>query len=585
MAEAPQSNALPPPPSAPADHAASFATWPVAAHAMIAAMQADYAALAAQSQAQFAAMQAQLAQSLALASQSQAALAQAQAQLAAAVAKTATLERQLRWLQRQIFGQKSERLSDLPGELLPGLDLTGVKEPPGPPPMTVPEHTRQPTKCHGQQTLDWPADLPRVEQLVDVPEAERTLADGTKLVKIGEDRSLKLAFRPSEYYLKEIVRPRYADPRQPHLGVVQEIMPPSLITASKFDDSFMAHIVIQKFVYHLPLYRLVEHFASRELRISLQTLSQLVMACGQRVIPLVKLMNQRLLQSGCLWTDDTPLKMQSAGRCREVRVWVYVGALPQAPPYHVYRFSPDRSHRHPQAHLAEFQGVLHADAFGAYETLANAPGSQVQWAACWAHARRKFEELPGNEHGLRDWVLGQIRKLFLYERLAWRHGPETRLWLRRDRELPLVDALYARLREAVAGSLILPRSGLGGAIGYLQRYEKHFRLYLSDARVRMDNNPAERAVRKLTIGRKNWMFVGSEAAGESMAALLSLTQTCRAMGINPQSYLEDLFRQLLDSKAKDLAQWLPDAWQARQLATAPVPDQAPVLPDDAPPSA
>ena len=515
----------------------------------------------------------------------QATNAQAEQRALQAEAKIASLQRQLLWLQRQIFGQKSERLSDLPGEVLPGLDWSAPSDAPPPPPVAIPPHTRQSASKSGSQTLDWPADLPRVEVLVDVPEAERTLPDGTKLVRIGEDRSLKLAFRPQEYYLKEIVRPRYADPRQPRLGVVQELMPPTLVPGSKFDDSFMAHIVVQKFVYHLPLYRLVEHFGSRELRISLQTLSQLVMSCGQRVIPLVKLMNQRLLHSGCLCTDDTPLKMQSAGRCREVRVWVYVGALPQAPPYHVYRFSPDRSHRHPQAHLADFEGVIHADAFGAYVTMAEASPTTVTWGACWSHGRRKFEELPGNEDGLRDWVLGQIRKLFLYERLAWKHGAETRLWLRQERELPVVDALYERLRAAVASGQILPRSSLAGAIGYLQRYEKHFRAYLSDARMRMDNNPAERALRKLCIGRKNWLFVGSETAGESMAALLSLTQTCRAMGINPQSYLEDLFRQLQDSPAKDLAQWLPNIWQVRQPAPATTPEPIPVLPDDALPSA
>jgi hypothetical protein len=249
-------------------------------------------------------------------------------------------------------------------------------------------------------------------------------------------------------------------------------------------------------------------------------------------------------------------------------MWVYVNGLPGAPAYHVYQFTVDRSHRHPIAFLDKFAGTIHADAFSAYEKLDQDPTKPIRWAACWAHARRKFEEAQSGDPELRQWVLRQIRYLFLFERVAWARDADERRRIRAEHETPLVDALFARLRETVASGTLLPKSQLAEAIGYLLSRPANFRHYLTDPNLRMDNNTAERALRKLTIGRKNWMFIGSPSAGESMAALLSLVQTCRAMGIDPQAYLEDLFRRLLDHPHKRLGDLLPDRWQAARTGTA-----------------
>ena len=496
-----------------------------------------------------------------LARLSQATVAQLQAQIA-------DLQGQLAWCKRQIFGPKSERVVDLPGDLplLPGLDVESSA--PAETPVVVPGHKRRQIKRKGSRGVVIPDDLERVRRVIEVPEAERTLPDGTVMVPIGQDVSTKLAFREREYYALEIVRIKYAHPRDASLGVLQEPMPPSIVEGSKFDVSFMAHVVVEKFAYHMPLYRIHEKLGQRGIGAPRQTLSQLLRTLGERVLPLFYLMVERLLAGGCIFTDDTPIKLQSPKKCREARIWIYVNALPNAPPYHVYEFTEDRGHRHPKAFLAEFEGTLHADAFRAYEDLDADADTPIVWAACWAHARRKFENAQAADAPLRGWMLRQMRRLFLYERVAWRRDADARLAIRQEREKPIVDAIYDRLRAEVAAGDLLPKSKLAEAIGYLLKRETNFRRYLDDANLHLDNNTAERGIRKLTIGRKNWMFIGSPAAGESMAALLSLVQTCRAMDINPQAYLEDVFLRLLDHPAKRLEEFLPDRWQQLRLEAA-----------------
>ena len=471
---------------------------------------------------------------------------------------------QLAWFQRQVFGRKSERITDLPGTtgLLPGFALPEPEPHPEEEPKPVAAHTRRRSRRAGSCTLELPDSLERVERLIDVPEPERTLSDGSSLARIGEDRSEKLAYRAAEYYVLVTVRPKYALPGEPGLGVVQEPMPGTLVEGSKFDTSFLAHLVEEKFAFHMPLYRIEEKLGGRGIRVTRQALAGVLATCGERVGPLFRLMVERTLGQGCIFTDDTPVRLQDKGKCREARVWTYVGGLPNAPPYHVYQFSEDRSHRHPIGFLEHFAGTIHADAFGAYEKLHADPHRPIQWAACWAHARRKFENAWNGGEDLCAWVLRHMRYLFLYERVAWARGPEERLRIRTERETPIVAEIFRRLREALRAPGLLPKSKTAEAIGYMLPREANFTLYLADPDLRMDNNPAERSLRKLTIGRKNWLFVGSPRAGDSMAALLSLVQTCRAMDIRPWEYLADLFARLLDHPASRLEELLPDQWKA-----------------------
>jgi hypothetical protein len=241
-------------------------------------------------------------------------------------------------------------------------------------------------------------------------------------------------------------------------------------------------------------------------------------------------------------------------------MWGYIGNKPNAPPYHLYEFSSDRCEIHPLSFLRGFSGILHADAYSAYEKMDSSDDYAITWAACWSHARRKFENAQSTDEKFRVSILKNIRHLFMYERVAHQMSETERLKLREEKEKPIVDKIFHMLREKVRDNSLLPKSAIAEAIGYMLSREKNFRTYLAEPYAKMDNNTAERGVRKIVIGRKNWLFVGSPRSGKAMANLLSLVQTCRAMKIDPQAYLEDIFRRLPAHPHKNLYELLPDQW-------------------------
>ncbi len=254
------------------------------------------------------------------------------------------------------------------------------------------------------------------------------------------------------------------------------------------------------------------------------------------------------------------------GKTKTTRIWIYSCANPNAPPYQIYSFSPDRSHFYPTNFLKNFEGVIHADAYEAYVKLDADESSCIDRAACWCHARRYFEEVKSIDLKLRDNVLRKIRYLFMFERLAWKADSQTRLKIRQEHELKIIDEIFTMLREKVVEGTLLPKSNLAKAIGYMLKYENNFRLYLNDPNIRMENNTAERGLRKVVPGRKNWLFFGSKRAGEAAAVIYSLIQTCRIMGIEPFEYMTDIFKRLMTHQNNRLFELLPDKWaEARNI--------------------
>lgn len=481
-----------------------------------------------------------------------------------ALAKIADLQSQLEWLKRQMFGQKSERFVDEPSkeELLPGLDF---------PPETkeiqmtqIVAHTRKNVKNKESFKIDIPEALPRERIYKDIPEEKKVdPKTGNPLAKIGEEIVEKLAYKPGSYIVKQFVYPKYASKANPLLGVRQAVSEDSIIEGSKFDVSFMAHIVTEKFAYHMPINRIREKLVSANISISDQTLCGLLINIGQKLEPLVTEMKKELFEQKVLFTDDTPIDMivNGLGKTKQGRMWGYIGNKPGAPPYHLYEFSSSRSEIWPLSYLKGFKGIMHADAYSAYEKLDGYEG--ISWAACWAHARRKFENSTSMDEKFRVSVLTQMRNLFRYEKVAWLSNPKERLQIRTEKELPIVDNIFSMFKEKIRSSTLLPASELAKAIGYMQIREKNFRVYLSNPDARMDNNTAERGVRKLVIGRKNWLFVGSPRSGKGMANLFSLVQSCRAMKVDPQLYLEDIFRKLPSYPHKNLRELLPGQWNRK----------------------
>ena len=477
------------------------------------------------------------------------------------------LKEQLEWFKRQVFGPKSEKLSNLPYDnpVLPGLDLPDdliTEISPEEEKVTVRNKKRNRRK--GTSTLKLPDDIPVEIILKDIPESKRIdPVTGETLVEIGRETVNKLASTPASYFVKQYVYVKYANPNRPLCGIVQPQAEDSIIRGSKFDESFMSDTVVKKLAYHIPFYRQQEMMSCVNIEIERQTLSSLFVNLGQHLKPLYRVLKDATFQSGYLHTDDTPARMLKPGNGKtvEVRMWAYESAGPNAPPYIVYEFSENHKYEHPINFMKDFNGVIHADAFGAYVKLDKDPGSPISWAGCWAHARRHFFEAEAGDQELKKYILETISEIYKFEKVAWLNSAATRLEIRDKLERPRVDEIFNKLWHKVNTNILLPKEKLTKAINYMLNYEKNFRMYLDDPNLKIDNNSGERVVRKIVIGKKNWVFVGSPRAGESMAILYSFVQSCRALKINPQEYLEDIFKKLPSHPHKNLSELLPDQWK------------------------
>ncbi len=270
-------------------------------------------------------------------------------------------------------------------------------------------------------------------------------------------------------------------------------------------------------------------------------------------------MNRRVLLSGNVFIDESPLDMLAPGKGRvhQAYMWVMVGGMETNPAYRVYHFRTDRKHENALQLLKGYQGVLHSDNYGAYQKAAK---QEIVWCPCWAHIRRKFIEAESGDPPFRKWVLRKIRYLYMLERVAWNGTAEERLRIRQDKEGPIIDELIEGIKRRLTDGKILPKSNFRTALGYFLGLIPYLKNYHKHPYARLDNNVAERAIRPLAIGRKNWLFVGNEEGGEASAVILSLVQTCRGLSINPREYLEDVMRRLMGYPINKLHELLPDQW-------------------------
>lgn len=470
------------------------------------------------------------------------------------------LQEQLDWFKRQIFGKKSERIvRDLNKAQM---QFEGFDVPQAPDQVkthTVPAHERRKPRRDGQDAITIPEDLPVKTIVLDIAEEEKVCKDtGVPLVHIGNETTHKLAHEPGSYYIKEIIRPKYAHPQQPEDGVLTAELPDALIPKCRADESLLADIVTQKFADHIPLYRVAEGMNRVGIRISRKLLSQWIIRCGMALKPLYEVMLAMILKEKNIFIDESPVKLQAKGKCKTAYMWVIVGGNESNPAYRVYDFRTNRCHDHVLDILEGYRGGLHSDKYDAYLKLARE--KVITWFPCWAHIRRKFFEAQSGDLPIRDWVLRKIRYLFMLEKVAWARLPEERLRIRKEKETPIIDELVQKIKDRLVEGGLLPKSKFYEALGYFCGLIPHLKNYTQHPFARLDNNVAERAIRPLTIGRKNWIFFGSENGGEAGAILLSFVQTCRGLGINPREYLEDIFRRLMGHSVKKLEELLPDRW-------------------------
>jgi transposase len=496
-------------------------------------------------------------------------LQQKDQQIAALENQVALLAEQLAWLKRQLFGAKSERIVGEEQSLL--LDFGEQPAEPQMPEIVeeIRYQRRKPIQKRGSDSMTFPEDLPVRRVELDVAPEEKICPEtGEPLVCIGEELSRKLARKAEQFYVIEYVRPKYASRKNPDLGVRTAPLPDAIIDRCPADESLLAYVLGAKFADHLPLYRLVEILQRSHIRISRQTLSKWVLTLGAGLSPLYDAMRTRVLDSGVVFVDESPIRLQvkGKGRCQQAYMWIYVGGGGGDPPYRFFEFHQNRSHVHPEQTLKDYQGLLHSDKYGAYEKLAKR--EDIQWCPCMAHVRRKFVEAETGDPELRRQILRKIRYLFLLERVAWNRTPEERLRIRRELEKPILAQVIEMIKERLTTGKLLPKSKFHQALNYTLGLAPYFDNYLNHPDARLDNNVAERAIRPLTIGRKNWLFVGSEDGGRASATILSLVQTCRNLGINPQEYLEDVLRRIMGHPAHRIEELLPDQWLAAKQKDA-----------------
>jgi transposase len=418
-------------------------------------------------------------------------------------------------------------------------------------------------------------NLPRKRIDYPVEESQKICPEcGAERKQIGEEITTQLDYKPAELWLLEHVRPKLACPCcEGHVTVAP--LPQQPIEKGLPAPGLLAHVAVSKYEDHLPLHRLERIFERAGLDIARSTMCGWVGHVADLLEGVWRRMRAEALLSHIIQTDDTPVKVQDEKRetMRTGRLWVYLGD--HAHPQVVFDYTPSRSRDGPAQFLKDYRGYLQGDAYGGYEGLC--AGTGVTKVACFAHARRKFFEAKSSAAGGALHALAFIRQLYDVEDAAkaqaaqeaaaqqldadaaWRLLVETRYRLRQERAVGVLANFRRWLDEQSLA--VLPKSPLGEAIGYARNQWTELTRYLEDGALEIDNNASERELRRVAIGRNNWMFLGSDDGGRRAAIIYSLLATCRKHGVNPFEYLRDVLARVSTHPASAVAELLPQNWK------------------------
>ncbi len=465
-------------------------------------------------------------------------------------------------LLRRLYGPRAERF-DPNQPLLFALPVT-TQAPALPP--SPPEPARR-ARPHGRRQL--PKNLRRVHQVHELTEVERRCpCCGEVRRPIGQEVSEQLDYEPATLFIIEHRRIRYACARcQEQVAIAAK--PPQPIDKGLPGPGLLAQVIVSKYDDHLPLHRQERIFARQGLVLQRSTTCGWMAACAELLRPLVERMHAEVLRSWVIHTDDSPLPVLDAMRdtTRQGHMWVYLGD--RAHPYTVFDFTPNHTQEGAKNFLAGFAGYLQADAYKGYDAL-YADGRIVE-VACWAHARRKFYDAQGSDLERAHQALAHIRLLYDVEDAAKDLDDAARQAMRQEHALPRLTPFRQWLEHQQAE--VLPKSPMGQAIGYALSNWRALIRYTEAGFLAVDNNVSERTLREFVLGRKNWLFAGSDNGGRTGAILFSITATCRRLGIEPWTYLKDVLARLPTTPAGQLDDILPDHWQAAhqtKIATLPV---------------
>lgn len=486
-------------------------------------------------------------------------------------------QHQLEQLIRRVYGAKSEKFNPnqmLFDELLLDADR-GTEQPASAENQTgaaavdaaedhdEEEPPRRKPKRKSPGRLPIPAHLERVVVEVDVPEEDRIcLETGEPMIVVGYEESEKLEYSPGRLFVNLYRRPKYASPdriRGNTTGIVIAPMPDNNpIQKCKADVGLIAHAIVSKFADHLPFYRQDTIFEREDVHIARSTLDGWALQTADAIGLLGEALKQAVLEGDVIFTDDSPVALLEPGRgkTRTARIWVYVKGGTD-PPLVAYDFTIDRRKCRPIDYLAGYKGYAHADAYGGYDELFRTEG--IIEVGCWTHTRRKFDEALNSRPAEASEILARIRRLYAIEKPLREMSFDQRHAARQTEMPALLDRIFERIGELRAATV--PSEPLRTAVTYALNQRDALCRFLEDGRLELDNNTAENAIRPLAIGRKNWLFAGSERGGRAAALYLGLIQSCKNCGVNPWSYFNDVLRRIMTHPASRMRELLPDQWQ------------------------
>lgn len=457
------------------------------------------------------------------------------------------LKEELAQLKRMIFGKKNEKFipSDDKQLSLFGDDVQVAEKEEIKKEEITYKRSKKDKKKPVRMVL--PAHLPREEEVIK-PE---NLSENAK--KIGEAITEVLEYKPGKIFVRRIVRPKYLLPKQEQIITAE--LPTLPLPRANAGASLLAQLIISKFVDHLPFYRQRQIFKRQGVELAESTINDWYSGTCKLIEPLYDTLKKQIQQSTYIQADESPMPVQTKdkpGATHKGYMWVY-HSPPDKKVCFVYQKS--RGQDAPKVFLSDFSGILQTDGYAAYTAFGNKPN--ITLAACMAHARRKFEKSLDNYKDIAEYVLVGIQKLYEIEREIKESelSDNQTIELRQEKSSPILKNLKKYLLEKAIG--ILPKSDIGKAISYTLKLYDRLEVYLSDARVLIDNNLIENSIRPLALGRKNWLFAGSHDAAQRNAMMYSFLGTCKLNKVEPFEWLKTTLEKIPDYNIQNLKELLP----------------------------